>query len=109
MKISEANLIHRKTSKLSGLIVPTTRNEGEEGTHRVLDGIRGDNFGVVTLGEGRQDVGGDRNGDTPLHKAVLSGASPQPRHSHFGFAMLMLQSEALHRNKSSFAQQKQLS
>ena len=73
-------------------------DEKMRGTNRVLDGVRGDDLGVIAIGEGRQDVRGDGNGDAPLHESVLLPSSPQARHAHFGFAVLVLQSEtALHR------------
>lgn len=73
----------------------------ESQTNRVLNGVGGDDVGVIAVSESRQDVRGDRYRNAPFHKAVLVLATPQASYPHFRLAVLVLESKTgLHRNNN---------
>lgn len=66
--------------------------------HGVLDGIGGDDGGVVVGGVGGEAVGDEADGDAPLDEAVApvgGGAAPHAGDADAGLAVPALEVEAL--------------
>lgn len=65
--------------------------------HGVLDGVGGDDGGVVVGGVGGEAVGDDADGDAPLDEEVapgLGGAAPDAGDADAGLAVPALEVEA---------------
>lgn len=73
-----------------------TEREGR-GAHGVLDGVGGDDGGVVVGGVGGEAVGDDADGDAPLDEEVppgLGGSAPDAGDADAGLAVPALEVEA---------------
>lgn len=71
---------------------------GGGGAHGVLDGVRGDDGGVVVRGVRGEAVGDDADGDVPFDEDVAAGsggAAPDARDADAGLAVPALELEAV--------------
>jgi hypothetical protein len=76
----------------------TRMNREREGQHGILDGVGGDDGGVVVGGVGREAVGDDAYSDVPLGEDVAAGrdgAAPDAADADAGLAVPALELDAV--------------